>query len=176
MNQRRQRRLDGLAPPERSTSIRPPSPAAPSAQAEPDPAHEPATPSPTTRTRATSPTATPASASGKHRRAVSVPAPVAQQLRDRAQQLDRFHTDLVLECLAALAPAVHHDDASEAAKTDEPLARPHRRAHRGRTVTTLTLYLSQGEVEAIDGLARTTGRTRSGLVAEALERHLAGIS
>lgn len=178
MTEQRQRRLDGLATPSRSTSIPPPSPAAPGHQTEPDPPREPATPSPTTRTRTTKPTTTTISvtASAKHRRAVSVPAPLAQQLRERAQELDRFHTDLVLECLAALAPAINRNSATNVADTEEPLVRPPRRAHRGRTVTTLTLYLSQGEVEAIDELAHTTGRTRSGLVAEALERHLAGIS
>lgn len=175
MTERRQRRLDGLATPQRSTSIRPPTPATPGEHTEPDPPREPAKSSAITRTRGQKPAPTPAQA-GKQRRAVSVPTPLAQQLRDRAQQLDRFHTDLVLDCVAALVPVVHYDSAADAANTAEPLVRPRRRAYRGRTVTTLTLYLSQGEVEAIDELARTTGHTRSGLVTEALEHQLAGIS
>ena len=105
-----------------------------------------------------------------------MPTSLATQLRERAQELDRFQTDLVLECLAALAPTAHSDQGKERNAVAAPFGRPQRRAHRGRTMTTLTLYLSHGEVEAIDDLARTTGCTRSGLVAAALESHLAEIS
>ena len=170
----RQRRLDGLAAPDRGTSITPPSP--PDREEAPAAKHprEPSQRSPTPSTPS-KPAAAP-QAGGKHRRAVSVPTPLATQLRGRAQELDRFQTDLVLECLAAFALAVGPDNRKERNPGAGPFHRPQRRAHRERTVTTLTLYLSQGEVDAIDDLARRAGHTRSGLVAAALEAHLAEIS
>lgn len=106
---------------------------------------------------------------------MSVPTALAQQLRARAQELDRFQTDLVLDCLAAAGPALRQEAADGHASAG-PFERPRRRAHRGRTVTTLTLYLSQGEVHAIDDLAHTTAHTRSGLVAAALDHHLSELS
>ena len=170
MTERRQRRLDGLATPDRGTSISPPSP--PTGEEAPTSKHplEPSQRSPSRHSRST-PGASP-QPEGKHRRAVSVPTPLATQLRTRAHELDRFQTDLVLECLAALATSVEPDHRKERHASAGPFDRPQRHAHRGRTMTTLTLYLSQGEVDAIDDLARTTGHTRSGLVAAALARHL----
>ena len=171
---RRQRRLDGLAAPARGTSVSPPPPSGPE---EGSTSGEPPPPGPRSPTRSTpsKPAGAPR-AGGKHRRAVSLPTPLATQLRQRAQELDRFQTDLVLECLAALASTAHSDQGKEHSSGVGPFDRPQRRAHRGRTVTTLTLYLIQGEVDAIDDLARTTGHTRSGLVAAALESHLVEIS
>lgn len=172
MSTRRQRRLDGLAPTDRATSIAPPA-------ADPT---KPADRLPDDETAEHSPAGKPPSsqearraAGGKHRRAVSVPTELAQQLRVRAQELDRFQTDLVLDCLAAAGPALRQA-AADGHTSAGPLDRPRRRAHRGRTVTTLTLYLSQGEVHAIDDLARTTAHTRSGLVAAALDHHLSELS
>ena len=171
---RRQRRLDGLAAPARGTSVSPPPPPDPKEGSASEDPPASARHSPTRSTR--SKPAAPPQAGGKHRRAVSVPTPLATQLRQRAQDLDRFQTDLVLECLATFAPTAHSNQDKERGSGTGPFDRPQRRAHRGRTVTTLTLYLSHGEVDAIDDLARTTGSTRSGLIAAALESHLAEIT
>lgn len=172
MSPRRQRRLDGLATTDRATSIAPPA-AAPTEPADrlPDDEtaeHSSARKHPSTREA-------PRTAGGKHRRAVSLPTALAQQLRARAQELDRFQTDLVLDCIAAAGPPLRQAAADGHASAG-PFERPRRRAHRGRTVTTLTLYLSQGEVDAIDDLAHTTAHTRSGLVAAALNHHLSELS
>lgn len=163
------RQLDGLAVPDRRATVPPPRAGAVAKEH----TSEGRTVAPRRRRRtATDGGTRPPEPTGKHRRAVTVPTPLVQLLRQRAQQRDRYQTDLILDCLAVTAENLEREHTVASTTEPGPFNRPPRRAFRGRTVTTLTLYLSRDEVQAMDALARRLGRTRSGLVAVALERGL----
>lgn len=183
MSTARTRQLQGLTPPDRAATVPPPKATrTPASSARTDPAG-PSTPTPNSRkqprsrSRARDTTrASGRSDHGKHRRAVTVPTALVEQLRQRAHELDRYHTDLILDCLAATATALQREHDSDQAPTNSPFQRPRRRAHRGRTMTTLTLYLTGAEVHAMDTLATRLGMSRSAIVAVALDRAIEQLS
>lgn len=172
MSGSRQRQLAGLAPIDRATIVPPPA----RKERQKDTAPESANDSPANQRAARhSPKSTTAgqpARDGKHRRAVTVPTPLVELLRQRAQELDRYQTDLILDCLAVTAAALEREHEADSGSVESPFHRPRRRAHRGRTVTTLTLYLTGGEVQAMDALANRLGLSRSAVIAIALDRGL----
>lgn len=174
----RARQLQGLNPPDRAATIPPPAskrqntePAAPSATADVKASMGKQRPRRRPGARAAT-TSKPPSDQGKHRRAVTVPTALVEQLRHRAHELDRYQTDLILDCLAATATTLEGEHDTDQTPADSPFHRPRRRAHRGRTTTTLTLYLTRAEVEAMDALATRLAMSRSAVVAVALDRGL----
>lgn len=174
MSSARQRRLSGLGPPDRAAGVTPPAPTEPPEPNESEPPARNAMKGAKPRSRRQSGRARAVQAKGgKHRRAVTVPTELVEQLRRRAAELDRYQTDLILDCLAATAGELEQvADGAKARGDGSPFTRPRRHAHRGRTVTTLTLYLTRAEVEAMDALAQRLGCTRSGIVTRALEHGL----
>jgi hypothetical protein len=171
MNAARQRRVEGLGATARATTVAPPpSPVHPAAETPPQ--NNPPSEKPAQRPRRPRRPGKAPAPVGKHRRAVTVPTPLVEQLRRRAQELDRFQTDLILDCLSATAATLEQEHQAEQAPSDSPFRRPRRRAYRGRTVTTLTLYLTRDEVEAMDALAQRLGLARSAVVALSLDRAL----
>lgn len=173
----RARQLQGLTRPDRATTIPPPtSTALPAGSETADSAvvGVKRTTSKQPRRRSGGRAATTARQApdhGKHRRAVTVPTALVEQLRERAHELDRYQSDLILDCLAATATVLEREHGADT-PVDSPFHRPRRRAHRGRTTTTLTLYLTAAEVEAMDALASRLGLSRSAVVAVALDRGL----
>lgn len=174
----RARQLQGLNPPDRAGTIPPPAskrqnvePAAPSLAADANGSTGKQQPRRRSGAHAAT-TPTPPPNQGKHRRAVTVPTTLVEQLRHRARELDRYHTDLILDCLAANATTLEGEHDTDRTPADSPYHRPRRLAHRGRTTTTLTLYLTRAEVDAMDALATRLGLSRSAVVAAALDRGL----
>lgn len=101
----------------------------------------------------------------------SVPGDLLDQLKAVADRTGMTYTDIVLECIVThrrtLAAERHEADDMDV------LERRVRKVRRQRQrAVQLTLYLTRGEREALDGLAARLAMQRSEMVTEALKRGL----
>lgn len=104
----------------------------------------------------------------------NVPAALARQAKERAEQEELYLSDLVLGAYAR-----HHQVVRDERSTSEGGGaglppRVRRRRRRVADPTQFVLYLSRRELEVVDGLAQGSGMSRSELVSTLLDLELAG--
>ena len=107
----------------------------------------------------------------KNRVNVSLPVDLSRRFTDKAAREDRYLTDMVLDAYRNHYTEMLDEYLAERGDSDAPFRPRRTRAPRGRV--THMLYMASPEIAVIDDSARQTGRSRSELVSQLLERELA---
>jgi len=106
----------------------------------------------------------------KKRVNVSLPVGLSRRFTEKADEEDRYLTDLVLEAYRNHYGNLLNEVEDEQGDSDLPLRPRRRKAATGRV--THMLYLAAPEIAVIDGSAEEIGLSRSELVAQLLMREL----
>lgn len=106
----------------------------------------------------------------KKRVNVSIPVELSQRFTERANEEDRYLTDMVLDAYRNHFAKLRDEYEAERGDADLPFRPRRRKAATGRV--THMLYLAAPEAAVIDGSAVEIGLTRSELVSQLLELEL----
>lgn len=106
----------------------------------------------------------------KKRVNVSIPVELSQRFTERANEEDRYLTDMVLDAYRNHFAKLRDEYEAERGDLDLPYRPRRRKAATGRV--THMLYLAAPEAAVIDGSAVEIGLTRSELVSQLLELEL----
>lgn len=106
----------------------------------------------------------------KKRVNVSIPVELSQRFTERANEEDRYLTDMVLDAYRNHFARLRDEYEADRGDADLPFRPRRRKAATGRV--THMLYLAAPEAAVIDGSAVEIGLTRSELVSQLLELEL----
>lgn len=106
----------------------------------------------------------------KKRVNVSLPVELSRRFTEKADEEDRYLTDMVLESYRNHYSGLFDEVEEEQGDSDLPLRPRRRKAATGRV--THMLYLAAPELAVLDGSAHEIGLTRSEFVAHLLDREL----